>query len=225
MKGMQITGYGLPLFDGLDQAALAMLDLRWAEQSFDASNTVFAQNDTSNDVLFLLSGALIALYWTEDGREVIFTRFPVGACLGELSALDGQPRSLAVYAKTSARVLRLEQASFLRLMAAVPLFRERLVIDLVGRIRSLTRMTLEMTTYSIEQRLCSFLFRLAVEADQLRAGGIIRNAPTHAEIASSIGANREMVSRTISKLSKRGIIKPGRQKIELLQPEALSDVV
>lgn len=223
MKGANLKGFGLALFEDIDSAVLDSLELQWTERGFEAGSTIFSQDDESNDVLFLLSGALLALYWTEDGREVVFTRFPVGSCLGELSALDGQPRSLAIYAKSDTRVLRLEQNSFLRLISEVPAIRARVIEDLVKRIRNLTRMMLEVTTYSIEQRVCSFLIRLALDMDRFMPGGVIEGAPTHAEIASSIGANREMVSRTISSLSKRGIIKSGRQRIELLDPDALSD--
>ena len=225
MGGGQLTTKGLPLFDGLDPDLLDRLGLKWSEQSYKTGNTVFAQDNDDKDVMFLLDGALLAVYWTEDGREIVFTRFPVGSCFGELSALDGHPRSLAIYAKSPARVLRLEQASFLRLMDEVPDFRARMISDLVARIRSLTRKTMELTSYSIEQRVCSYLITLALDADRLIPGGTIEGAPTHAEIASSIGANREMVSRTISGLSRRGIIKPGRQRIEILDPDALSDVI
>lgn len=82
---------------------------------------------------------------------------------------------------------------------------------------------MEMTTLSVEQRVGTYLLRLAAEHGKLAKGSIIDNAPTHAEIAGSIGANREMVSRSISKLAKRGVIRPARQRIEILDPEALSE--
>ena len=160
-NGAQLIAKGLPLFQGLDPQVLDRLDLNWTEQSFKTGNTVFAQDNEDKDVMFLLSGALLAVYWTEDGREIVFTRFPVGSCFGELSALDGQPRSLAIYAKSPARVLRLDRASFLRLMDELPEFRTRMINDLVARIRSLTRRTMELTSYSIEQRVCSYLIALA----------------------------------------------------------------
>jgi CRP-like cAMP-binding protein len=53
---------------------------------------------------------------------------------------------------------------------------------------------------------------------------VIKNAPTHSEIAGTIGANREMVSRSISKLVKRGGIKSSRQRIEIIDPEVLSEI-
>lgn len=216
------TLLSIPSFAGLSVAVLEDLQLVWGEHQYKAGQTVFAQEDGSKDVMFLLEGGLLALFWTEDGREVVFTRFPVGSCIGELSALDNHPRSLAVIAKSQARIIRMEQASFLKLMDQVPEFRQRVILDLVARIRDLTDRTLELTTYSIEQRVCAYLIRLAAESDRLVAGAVLTGTPTHAEIASTIGANREMVSRTMTRLAKRGAIKGGRQRIEILDPEMLS---
>lgn len=225
MNGQRLLSYDLPLFRGIDAADLDRLDLGWSEQSFSAGQTIFGQEDDSHDVYFLISGALLAVYWAEDGREIVFTRFPVGSMLGELSAFDNQPRSLAAFAKAPTRVLHLPQASFLALLDGVPKVRQRVIHDLVARIRTLTEKTQELTTYSIEQRVCSYLIRLALQCDCLRPGAVIEGAPTHAEIAASIGANREMVSRTMTKLTKRGAIKSARQKIEIRNPDLLSEVL
>ncbi|WP_217810037.1 Crp/Fnr family transcriptional regulator [Salibaculum griseiflavum] len=191
----------IPLFDDVPRAQIDGLGLRWSVAEIPAGNTIFSQDDDSRDVMFLLSGRLIAVYWTAEGREVVFTRFPIGSSLGELSAIDDKARSLAIFAKTDARLLRLEQASYLRL----------------------TDKTLELTTLSIDKRVRLFLVRLAIESNKLCPGGKIEKAPTHAEIADMIGANREVVSRTISKLVRQGAIRSGRQRVEILDPDLLAE--
>ncbi|MEL6681851.1 MAG: Crp/Fnr family transcriptional regulator [Pseudomonadota bacterium] len=222
MKPEQLLSYGLPLFDGLTPEDLAPFELGVSEQSLQPWQTIFDQEDDSFDLYFLLSGALLAVFWTTEGREIVFSRFHIGAFFGELAAFDGTPRSLAVVAKTDARVLVVKRQCFLELFNEVPLIRERIARELVGRVRRLTQRNMEMTTLTVEQRVGTYLIRLAAENDRLKAGAVIENAPTHAEIAGSIGANREMVSRSISKLAKQGVIKSARQRIEILDPEALS---
>ena len=146
------------------------------------------------------------MFWTIQGREIVFSRFPIGAYFGELAAFDGTPRSLAVVAKTEAKVLAMQRESLLQLFNEVPLIRERITHNLIGRIRTLTRRNMEMTTLSDEQRVGKFLLRLAAERGKLTQGAVIEDAPPHVEIAGYIGANREMVSRSISKLAKKGVI-------------------
>ncbi len=222
MTPEKLLSYNLPLFDGVDPRDLRELTLEVSEQTMAAWQTIFGQEDNSYDLYFLLSGALLAVFWTAQGREIVFSRFPVGAYFGELAAFDGTPRSLAVIARADATVLVMKRDSFLQLFNNVPLIRERITKNLVARIRALTERNMEMSTLSVEQRVGMYLLRLAAEQDKLCMGALIEDAPTHAEIAGSIGANREMVSRSISKLAKRGVIKSARQKIEILDPAALS---
>lgn len=223
MNAESLLAYDLPLFAGVSVDDLAGIPLDIAETQLDAWQTLFNQHETSHDIFFLISGALLAVFWTKDGREIVFSRFPEGAYFGELAALDGTARSLAVFAKTNATILTMRQESFLRLFNDVPVIRDRVVRQLVGRIRSLTERNMEMTTLSVEQRVGAYLLRLAAEHGKLASGAVIENAPTHAEIAATIGANREMVSRSISKLAKRGAIRPARQRIEIVDPEILSE--
>ena len=223
MTPEKLLGYHLPLFDGLTPADFGDVPVDVSEQSLAPWQTIFEQDDDSYDLYFLLSGSLLAVFWTRQGREIVFSRFPVGAYFGELAAFDGTPRSLAVVARTSATVLAMKRQCFLQLFNEVPVLRDRITRNLVNRVRSLTQRNMEMTTLSVEQRVSRYLLRLAAEHGKLWPGAVIENAPTHAEIAGSIGANREMVSRSISKLSQRGVIGSARQKIEILDPTALSE--
>ncbi|WP_320270575.1 Crp/Fnr family transcriptional regulator [Cognatiyoonia sp. IB215446] len=223
MTPAQLFTYDLPLFAGLTETDLEGFDLGLSELSLQPWQTIFDQDDASNDLYFLLSGALLAVLWTSEGREIVFSRFRIGAYFGELAAFDGVPRSLAVVAKTEARVLVMKRKSFLKLFNEVPLIRERVALELVSRIRILTLRNLEMTTLTVEQRVGAYLLRLAAEHGGVTTGAVIENAPTHAEIAGSIGANREMVSRSISKFAKRGAIKSSRQRIEICDPETLTE--
>lgn len=222
MTADRLLSFDLPLFAGLHPRDFAGIDVPLTERQFPAWGILFNQTDTTRDVHFLLSGTLMALYWTAEGREVIFTRFATGAYFGELAALDEGDRSLAVVARSDVSVLSIPGATFRALFDRVPTLRWRITRDLVGRIRTLTARNLELTTYSVEQRVASYLLGLAVERGALRAGGRIDDAPTHAEIAASIGSNREMVSRVMGGLVKKGAIRTSRQQIDLTDPKILA---
>ena len=217
-----LLSHDLPLFKGLAPDDFAGIEVSLTERRLGPWEILFQQKDQSRDVHFLLSGTLIALYWTTEGREVIFTRFATGAHFGELAALDDGDRSLAVVARGEATVLTIPAATFRQLFDQVPVLRWCIARDLVARIRMLTARNLELTTHSVEQRVASYLFGMAVDRGQLRVGGRIEDAPTHAEIAATIGSNREMVSRVMSGLARRGAIRTARKRIELLDPKVLA---
>ncbi|WP_322894974.1 MULTISPECIES: Crp/Fnr family transcriptional regulator [unclassified Yoonia] len=225
MTPEQLLSYQLPLFDGLSSTDLANIPLAVTEQRVQAWQTIFDQQDRSFGLYFLLSGRLLAVLHTPDGREIVISRFSTGEYFGELAAIDGLPRSLAVLAKTDATLLAMQRTTFLALFDAVPAIRRKVAGGLAARIRSLTERNVEMATLSVEQRVCAYILRLAAGQGAASPGTMLDPAPTHAEIAGYIGTSREMVSRSISRLSRQGVISAARQRIEIVDPDAMAELL
>ena len=214
----KISDLDIPLFDGLSEQDLDGILPNLAIRSFNRWEMIINQSDNSRDVYFLISGSLLAMFFTEEGRELIFSQINPGEYFGELSALDGGQRSLAVLARSRVKVAVMSPDAFSDMMDRMPQVRRRVVRDLTARIRSLTNHSLKLTTFSVEQRVVSYVASLALDRDQFKAGGIIEDAPTHAEIGAMIGSNREMISRIMSRLSQQGILRTARKRIEILDP-------
>ena len=214
----------IPLFHGLTPEQLAHAHDGLTVRSYERWEMIVSQSDATQDVFFLIEGALLAMFYTEDGREVIFTQINPGEYFGELSALDGGLRSLAVLAKSPVTLAVMPAKAFVELIDTVPQVRGRVLRDLVARVRALTHRTLALTTFSVKQRLVSYVASLAIDRKQFRAGGIIDDAPTHAEISATIGTNREMITRVMSRLSREGILRTTRKRIEILDPLRLEVV-
>ena len=210
-----------PLFSGIQSLPIAIDQRTLRAVSVSAGQNVFDQDDDSCDVFFPVKGELLALQLDSEGRELIFSRINPGGYFGELSAIDLRPRSLSVYAKTDARLLVLKRTVFSELISSLPLIRDRVLNDLVARIRILTERAYQLTTHNVQERVMSYLVRLALEAGEFKPNGSLKQVPTHAEIAGTIGANREAVSRCMSNLKRDGIVDAGRQRVVILQPDAL----
>ncbi|MFV0384763.1 Crp/Fnr family transcriptional regulator [Paracoccus sp. (in: a-proteobacteria)] len=211
----------IPMLAAVPTEILASPRLRWSERLCGAGQLVIDRESSDHSVVFVRDGAFIAVYWTETGRELTFSRIGPGDYFGELAALDEGPRSISIYAQIPSRVVVIEGESFLWLVDEVPAFRARLLRDLTGRIRSLTKRLTEMVSQNVDQRVRGYLMRLALEQGVCQPDGVIHDTPTHAEIASYIGTNREAVSRVISELQKTGVINAGRQRLTILSPDAL----
>ena len=209
------------LFHGVDPMALAALNLRPIRRRLSAGQVLFDRNDDTQDVWLVLSACLVVVFLTADGRELNFSLVGPGRYLGEVSAIDGQTRSLSVYARKSGEVLILSQADFHKAIDALPVVRGRVLRSMAGLIRNLTERSYQSVAMDVETRLRAFLVRQALEQNVLEPGGHIFEAPSHSEIADWIGANREAVSRAISFLKKSGVIDSGRRRLKILRPELL----
>ncbi|HEY0410694.1 MAG TPA: cyclic nucleotide-binding domain-containing protein, partial [Candidatus Dormibacteraeota bacterium] len=77
------------LTDG-DREALTSLGHR---RRYRRGATLFSEGDQSTHVAVILSGQVRVSYMTDSGREIYFASKDAGDLLGELSAIDGRPRS------------------------------------------------------------------------------------------------------------------------------------
>ena len=140
---------------------------------------------------------------------------------GEIVTLDGGSRSATVSALTEAEVAAISANTFRALVADNPVISSALISDLIGRIRRLTERNYENIALRIKHRVQLELLRLANRDGVLHDGGVLTPAPTHAQIAARVGANREAVTLEFSVLAKRGFIKANRQSITFLDAEGL----
>lgn len=208
-----------PLFEGVHSLELPTNSL--TRMRLDHGQMLFDQMDPSRDVYFLLRGAVLAVFWAPDGKELIFNRMAAVDYFGEIAAIDGKERSLSVYASGTAEVLVLRRDAFLQILKDESVVCQRVMTRLVGRVRELTHRTSQLSTQSVDQRVKAYIARRAMDAGVFRPGGELRGLPTQSEIAGLIGANREAVSRAISDMKRSGVIKAGRQRITLVNPDEL----
>lgn len=96
--------------------------------------------------------------------------------------------------------------------------------DLCGSLRGLQeRLWGELSYRSVPQRTAALLMRLAEEWGRVGPGGrIALELPlTRTEMADSLGAPRESVSRALSAFSRRGLISLDGSRLIILRPDLL----
>ena len=198
-------------FKSLDDAAFAEVAQHCAIREYAAQELIIGHNDETFDVLFLLEGLARVSIYSADGQRVSFRDIATGTIFGELSAIDGQPRSASVEAIEPCVAAVMRRPQFLAAMANHPAFTMAVATHLTRQIRVLTTRVFEFSTMAVRQRVGAELLRLAEGVAQGKAHALMSPAPTHAEIASRISTHREAVTREFAWLEAQGfIVKEGR---------------
>ena len=208
----------------LPEADLSIVASRWKVRSYQAHETIIAHGDNNCDVFFLLDGRARATLFSETGREVAYHEIGAGDIFGELAGIDGRARSANVVALGTARVARLSQASFRDVVDNNRAFAWALLVHLSAMVRRVSNRVFEFSTLAVRQRLVCELLRRAEGHWQADGRALMRPAPTHFELASSISTHREAVSREMSALAKRKLVERRGGTLVLLDPEALESL-
>lgn len=137
--------------------------------------------------------------------EVILAVLDEGALLGELSAVDGAPRSATVVALEPVEVEVTTHEEFNELLEEHPRLATELLRLVAARLRDASVRQLEFGTMDTLARLCATLVELANRYGQEQADLTEVTAPFHqGELAAWSGMSREAVVKGFRQLRSLG---------------------
>lgn len=213
----------LPLLAGIDEVALKKIAGVLQVRTADRGQPILHKGGAGDHLLFLLSGRLQAVDITEDGREIGLSFLTAGDYFGELSVIDGLPRSATVVACEPSIYALLPRAHALELMHNNPLIAERMFKRLAVGIRRASSFRTILGIPNAFQRVYALLDYLA----KTSPGGlvVIERLPTQQEISIMVNTSRETVSRAIQVLIQRGVVEKDLRRLIVRKPETLREEV
>lgn len=216
----------IALFEGLGDACLDRLAAECDWRQVEARMPLYTRLSDGGEVYFLVSGRVRITTYSVQGREVAFRDCGPGEHFGDLSAIDGQPRSADVVTLEPALLASLRPDAFVALMQREPVVAVRMMRYLTSLVRRLTERVIDLSTLGVQTRLHTELLRLAHAAGVHNNTARIAPAPPHADLASKISTNREQVTRELNTLTRRGLLrKDGARVLVVTDVRALEALV
>jgi CRP/FNR family cyclic AMP-dependent transcriptional regulator len=209
----------LAQLDPADQAALVEhgMQRRWPTGA-----SLFLEGEKSASVLVVVTGRVKVFSLTEHGEEVVLAVRGPGALLGELSAVDGAPRSASVAALEPVTALVVPVSAFLDFLGSHGHAATVLLRMIAARQRDSDRKRFEFASFDIPARVAGRLVELAERFGQPDGTGVrIDVALSQDELAGWVGASREAVAKALRVLRDRGLVTTGRRTMTVLDLEAL----
>ena len=125
----------VPLFAGLDEAALLDVERLIRLRRHGAGQLICAQGEPSDSVVLVRSGLAHAFVTSMDGsRTVEVARLRPGDVIGEVGVVTDLPRLASVMARSEVAVMELAREDFIGLLARHPLLQRNLAQLIGGRL-------------------------------------------------------------------------------------------
>ncbi len=194
----------VPLFSRLTVPQAEALGGAVHKRRFKRGEPLVLQGEKSDALYLLLTGRARVSAADSRGREVILASLMPGDYLGEMSLIDNQPHSASVHALVQTDVLELGRAEFVRCLSENTSMMLVVMRGLVKRLRHADRKIESLALLDVYGRVAHALLDLA-ETDA-EGQAFIRDKISRQEMAKTIGASREMVSRVMKDLETRGFI-------------------
>jgi CRP/FNR family transcriptional regulator, cyclic AMP receptor protein len=210
------------LFRSLPKEELALLDTRCVWRRAQEKECILNYKDDSADVYFVTYGDVRVSIQSLAGKDLMLRVIKEGEFFGELSALDGKPRSAAIHAITDTVIARMSPATFREVIHRHPDVCDRVLEALTSEVRRLSTRVNEFTNLDVRGRIHAELLRLARGDGGGENRGVISPVPTHAEIAARVSTHREAVTRELNRLERAGLLERRRGAFVLLDLAELS---
>ena len=221
---------GVDLFSELTEEQLGLLANLVVVQDFNRDETVVLEGDCSMKALYLIASGTVQVYMTGvDGRETILSFLERGDFFGEMSLIDGEPRSASVRTVTDAQLMIIHREPFLTLIRQTPEIAMSLLSEMCKRLRKANKQIGSLSTMSVSGRVAGTLLNLMEErgmrihTDNGQMVTVIHNRPTQQQLADMSGTTRETVSRICSMLVKANAIAMTGKDIVIFDENALQE--
>jgi CRP/FNR family transcriptional regulator, cyclic AMP receptor protein len=199
----------------------ADLEQLGAVRRYRRGDVIFHQGDDAGAVVVLRDGHVKATM-LDDGREVILAFPGPGELLGELSAVDGHPRSATVRAVDEVEALVIPGSAFRAYLERRPRIALVLLRGVSERLRAADRQRVDYAVNDVVVRVAGRLVELCDRFGCQDGAAIdIGLAITQDELAAWAGASREAVAKAMALLRTLGWVQTERRRILVLDLPAL----
>jgi CRP/FNR family transcriptional regulator len=199
-----------PVLSGLSSEAQHLLSGAQT-MTVPAGTVLFDEHQPCQGFPFVLCGGIRVVKRSANGRELpLYRVLPGDSCIMTSSCLLGQVDYKACgITESDTELVFLPKPAFDQLLAHVP-FRIFVFQLFAERISELMQLVEEVAFQKLDQRLANLL---------LGRGKLIQT--THQQLADELGSVREMVSRLLKGFAEQGLVRLGREQIEILDPAGL----
>lgn len=213
----------LPLFAKMSDADLDRMLDQAAVRRVPLGEAVFEQGQKATAFFLLLHGRLKVMQVTPDGQQIIVRVVHPGDIFGFAKALQRDDYPGTPVAAAESLVLSWPNVLWEDLVEKNPHLVVNAMQTIGQRLQEAHVRIREMSTEAVERRVAHAVLRLVEKAGRPEGEGTRIDFPiTRQDIAEMTGTTLHTVSRILSAWEARGLVEGGRQRLVVLDRDALA---
>ena len=198
----------VPLFAGLDVAELTPIASLAQRRTFEAREIIVQQADPGGELFVIVEGHVKVISAGVDGRDSALNIMGPGDVFGEVSLLDGGPRSATVAALDPCTLLGIRREPFMRFLETSPKTAIELLKVVTGHLRKLTERSEDVAFLRVGGRLAKRIAAVAERYGERGPDGSLR-VPfklSQQEIGELVNATRESANKQLKSWEDSGLL-------------------
>lgn len=208
----------LPFYTKLSEDEIKFVTEKATVKSYGEKEIIHGSSVSCLGFLYVISGSLRAYILSREGREVTLFKVGEGECCVLSAACVISQITFDTFIETECKtdILLIGPASFSKL-ASENIYVECFMYKLMcSRFSAVMNSVQQIMFERIDSRLAEFLLKESEKRKVLPY--------TQQEIALQLSTAREVISRALRRFENDGLVKLGRRRITVINPEGLKNI-
>jgi CRP/FNR family cyclic AMP-dependent transcriptional regulator len=202
MDSLSETLSNTTLFSELDDADIEKVVSQTSLRQFPKNTVIVNQGDDTDSFYVIVKGKVDVFLHNDKGKEIIINTLGECDAFGELAPLGGIPRQASIITTEDSTFGIISRQIFMDTLLIKPAVSMRIIDLLITRIQDLTEEVSSLALEDVYNRVVRVLYKHA----ETVGDKLVTEKLTQQNIASRVGATREMVHRILKELKTGGYI-------------------
>jgi CRP-like cAMP-binding protein len=212
----------VPIFNTLSGQEAKEISPYLLSAKFHKKETIFAEGDPSEWLYIVKKGKVKITKLSHEGKEIILEIISPLDFFGGIAVLRGFPYPANAVAMEDTEVLKISRKHLLSIMDRFPNLMYCMAANIGDRIKGSHETLKSIALEKVEARIASLLIKLSDKTGEKTPEGVLITMKlTKQDIAEMVGTTVETSIRTMSKLTKAGLVSSRSGKIMIRDLERL----
>ena len=212
----------VPYLHSVPPTSLQALATSLRERRYQPGDVIFRQGDRSEGLGIVLRGRVRTTTTSREGRQQVLKVFGPGRTFGDIPVFDDEPQPANAVAVSNSTVALVPRTDLLDLIRRHPDVGIAVIRLFASRLRAYKVMIEDLSLRDVVSRVARLLHdRARGQTTIVEDSSSVSLRYTQNEVAAMVGSVREVVQRALKTLEHAGVIEMSRERIRILDVDAL----